>query len=315
MPLHKIKDFDPNYRKHFQTKDIIGYDLYVNADHIGSVNDILVDDGGKIRYLIINMGIWIFGKKILLPIGRTRINEKAHRVTVDGLTPSQIKSLPKYDENISIDYDYEEQIRNVYRPKSNNAISLNRNTYNYDDEGALYDLNDSTHQSLRLYQEGLIKTGDVAVDKQEETEITPRERVVMEQSTASNAKVTPDDTVFDEGETEPSLTSDPEIDEEAFVSEEVTTTEEIYSEIVDAQVIPDDMVFHRGEIQSLFAYDEEVREETTSREEIYSEIVDAQEVMQSKQLENDKQDQPVVKKDLAPNDSQDLNTPLEISKQ
>jgi uncharacterized protein YrrD len=73
MALHTIKDFDPDYRKHFGDKDIVGYDLYTGTEKVGSVDDLLVDEMGKLRYLIINTGGWLSGKKALLPIGRTRI--------------------------------------------------------------------------------------------------------------------------------------------------------------------------------------------------------------------------------------------------
>ena len=66
MLLHKIQDFDPNYRAHFEEQDVIGDDSYTSLDKIGSVDDLLVDDVGKIRYLVINTGVWIMGKKVLL---------------------------------------------------------------------------------------------------------------------------------------------------------------------------------------------------------------------------------------------------------
>ncbi|MEH1781998.1 MAG: PRC-barrel domain-containing protein [Nostoc sp.] len=83
MRLHTIKEFDPDYRNHFDDKDIVGYDLYAGADKVGSVDDLLVDDTGKIRYLVINTGVWILGKKLLLPIGRARIDYTGHRIAVD----------------------------------------------------------------------------------------------------------------------------------------------------------------------------------------------------------------------------------------
>jgi len=48
----------------------------VNNEKIGTVNDIIVDDQGQFRYLAIDLGFWIFGKKILLPVGRTQIDHE-----------------------------------------------------------------------------------------------------------------------------------------------------------------------------------------------------------------------------------------------
>ena len=49
MALHKIKDFDPEYSKHFDEGDVKGMDLYVADEKIGSVDDIMVDDNGQIQ--------------------------------------------------------------------------------------------------------------------------------------------------------------------------------------------------------------------------------------------------------------------------
>ncbi|MBW4418277.1 MAG: DUF2382 domain-containing protein [Myxacorys californica WJT36-NPBG1] len=115
MALHKIKDFDPDYRNHFDGDDVKDLDLYAGDEKIGSVNDVLVDENGQFRYLIINTGAWIFGKKVMLPIGRARIDYSARRVYADGLTRQQVEALPEFTDDLKIDYDHEEQVRGVYR--------------------------------------------------------------------------------------------------------------------------------------------------------------------------------------------------------
>jgi uncharacterized protein (TIGR02271 family) len=115
MALHKIKDFYPDYRDQFGDHDIVGYDLYSGNEKVGSVDNLLVDDEGKFRYLVINTGVWIFGKKVLLPIGRSRLNYSDRRVYVDGLTRDQVENLPGYDDR-DVDYNHEEQVRGIYRP-------------------------------------------------------------------------------------------------------------------------------------------------------------------------------------------------------
>lgn len=108
MALHKIKDFDPDYRDHFDQQDIQGFDLYSGDEKVGSVSNLLVDDDGNFRYLAINTGAWIFGKQVLLPIGRSRIDYNAKRVYVDGLSRRQVEDLPEYNENV--DYDHESKL-------------------------------------------------------------------------------------------------------------------------------------------------------------------------------------------------------------
>lgn len=117
MAIHKISDFDPDYRDRLddRVKDIKGLDLYVNDDKVGSVDDILVDDNGAIRYLIINTGNWIMGKKVLLPIGFARIDYDRDRVYAKNLTKSQVEALPEFKNDMTVDYDHEERVRGVYQ--------------------------------------------------------------------------------------------------------------------------------------------------------------------------------------------------------
>lgn len=132
MALYKIKDYYPDYREHFGDHDVLGYDLYSGNDKVGSIDNLLVDDDGRFRYLIINTGAWIFGKKVLMPIGRARINYNDRRVYVDGLTREQVENLPEYDGSAPVDFDYEERVRGVYR----NDTGVGMGTTGYAGTGA-----------------------------------------------------------------------------------------------------------------------------------------------------------------------------------
>jgi uncharacterized protein (TIGR02271 family) len=122
MALHKISDFDADYRDSFEGNDIKGMSVYTQGtdEKIGSVNDVLVDDEGHLRYFIVDLGFWIFGKKVLLPVGRSRIDYATDRVYAIGMTREQAESLPEFSDRLALDYDYEENVRGVYR---NSAIS------------------------------------------------------------------------------------------------------------------------------------------------------------------------------------------------
>jgi len=262
MPLHLIKDFDPDYRNHFENQSLLGYDLYSGTEKVGSVDNLLVDDNGKFRYLIVSTGIWIFGKKVLLPIGRAQINNNDHRVYVNGLTRTQVEQLPEYQEGKSVDYEQEEQVRGVYRPSATAsldasapldtaAVAYTRDTYSYEHEPALYDLNEQNHQNLRLYEERLIanktrqKTGEVAIGKRVETETAKvsvpieKERVVIERTTPvdAGATVTPGVDAFAQGEVArvEVYEETPDIHKEAFVREEVSIRKEVDRETVQAE--------------------------------------------------------------------------------
>ena len=72
MTLYRLEEFDPNYRQTLDSQDIKGLGVYREGtdEKIGTVNDVLVDDEGHFRYLVIDLGFRIFGKKVLLPLGR-----------------------------------------------------------------------------------------------------------------------------------------------------------------------------------------------------------------------------------------------------
>ncbi len=251
MPLYKLEDFDPNYRDTFDGDDVKTLDLYTEGkEKIGSVADALVDPEGRFRYLVINTGIASLGKQILLPIGLSHIDYTEKRVYVDGLSKSQVEHLPEYKDSITVDYDYEEQVRNVYRPEGRD-LNLNRDTYNYQQEPSLYNLNDQSNQTLKLYEERLVanktrvKTGEVAVGKHIETETArvsvpiEKERVVIERVTPTTSETVTDsrELKFEEGEVAriELYEETPNIQKETFVREEVRVRKVVDKKTVEAQ--------------------------------------------------------------------------------
>jgi uncharacterized protein (TIGR02271 family) len=117
MALYKLEDFYPNYRNElFGGEDIKGLNIYSEQDEkVGTVSTALVDEEGRFRYLVMDTGFWIFGKKVLLPVGRFRSDPRSQRIYLKGLSRQQAEQLPEYDEHMTVDYDYEERVRGVYR--------------------------------------------------------------------------------------------------------------------------------------------------------------------------------------------------------
>ncbi|MBN3905568.1 MAG: DUF2382 domain-containing protein [Nostoc sp. NMS1] len=251
MPLHKLEHFDPNYRETFGGDDVKALDLYTEGgDRVGSVADVLVDDDGRFRYLIIDTSSDFFGKKILLPIGLSRIDYPARRVYVDGLSRQQVEGSVEYEEDVIVDNDYEEKVRTIFRSPSS-GITYERDTYNYQTEPALYGLNEQSHQTFKLYEERLIankhriKTGEVTVGKHIETETArvtvpiQKERVLIERVVPTEAGkfVDPNELKFQEGEVAriEVYEETPEIHKEAFVREEVRVKKVVEMDTVEAQ--------------------------------------------------------------------------------
>lgn len=284
MALMKIEDFDPNYRDSFNGSDLKGMSVYTQGDEkIGTVHDVLVDEDGQFRYLVVDLGFWIFGKKVLMPVGRSQIDQSADRVYAIGMTREQAENLPEFSDRLALDYDYEEQVRGVYRtptlgadttpvdvsapleasaPLDTTAMAsgmatpsytptYNRDTYNYQQDAPLYDMNERDHQTLKLYQERLIankkrvKAGEVAIGKHVETETAKvavpveKERVVIERVTPTDAGVVvnPGEATFREGEVAhvELYEETADIHKEAFVREEVRVSKEVERDTVEAQ--------------------------------------------------------------------------------
>lgn len=252
MPLYKLADFDPNYKETFGGEDIKEMSLYTQGgDKIGSIEDGLVDHDGRFRYLVVKTDAIFFGKKILLPIGLSRLDYNQKRVYVDGLSKEQVENLPEYDENITVDYHYEEKVRNAYRTPETKNVAHTVDNYNYQKDASLYDLNDRDHSNIKLYEERLvasktrIKSGEVTVGKHIETETArvsvpvEKERIVIERVTPTDQTtiVDPDQVHFGEGEVArvELYEEQPEIHKEAFVREEVKVKKIVEQETVEAQ--------------------------------------------------------------------------------
>ncbi|RCJ33582.1 photosystem reaction center subunit H [Nostoc minutum NIES-26] len=278
MPLYRLEQFYPNYRERFGGDDVKALDVYTEGGmKVGSVVDALVDQEGRFRYLVIDTRVDSLSKKILLPIGLSRINYPAKRVDVDRLSKQPIERLPEYREDIVVDENYEEKVRSVFRSPTSDVI-YDRETYSYQKEPALYDLNEQYHQTLRLYEERLIahkhriKTGEVAVSKHVETETArvsvpvEKERVVIErvQPTAATV-VDPNEAKFQDGQVAriEVYEETPEIYKEAFVREEVRV-----KKVIDRDTVETQDTIRREELDIKTAGELHVNETSATKHEV-----------------------------------------------
>jgi uncharacterized protein (TIGR02271 family) len=307
MALVKFKEAYPDYRNSFGDSDAIPFDSFnvysQNDEQIGSVKDALIDEQeGRFRYLIVDTGFWVFGKKVLLPIGMARFDYDARRIYVDGLTKDQVENLPAFTDDLKVDQDYEESVRSGYRPLAAQSSAqpgtqpvdagtqpltdtsamgasavdntYDRDAYSYERDRALYNRNEIEDQPLRLYEERLIasksrvKTGEVAIGKHVETETArvsvpvERERVVVERTTPTDA----------------------------------------------TRAAVGDHDFREGEVARMEVYEETpdirkeavVREEVQIHKEVEHETVEAQDQIRREELDIDTQGRPIVERSDRP---------------
>jgi len=279
--LFKIEDFNPNYRQQaFNGEEIKGLNVYAGSteEKIGTIHDVLVDETGHFRYIVIDTGFWIFGKKVLLPVGRCNVDVNAQRINAMGLvSKEQAEKLPEYSDDMTVDYDYEEQVRRIYRtpnvetsapvemtpPVEASGVSqmlhsiesrttnYDRSNYTYEQEPEMYNIDEQSHQKLKLYEEKLVAdkrrqlAGEVSIGKRVETETVKasvpveKERIVIERSAPKNINqvVNPADAVFREGEVARMevYQETADIQKQAVVREEVTIKKEVQQDVLKAQ--------------------------------------------------------------------------------
>lgn len=324
MVLYRIKDFDPDYRNHFDGDDVKDLDLYSGDDKIGSVNDVLVDEDGHFRYLVISTGAWIFGKKVLLPIGRAQIDYNARRVYAHGLTKQQVEQLPEFTDDMKLDYNNEEQIRGVYRGSdytgATTATAMGGAATGMTSTGTAATSMGSTQIEDSAALEGSAYTGssmgagvsatpaastydessyryDMDRDLYNLDRHDDRIRLYEERLIANKQRMkTGEVTVGKHIETETARVDVP-IERERVVVERVAAT--------DTTAVPGEAAFHEGEVARVEVYEEtpDVRKEAFVREEVRvkkvvdQDVVSSEEQIRREELDVNTEGRPIVDDD------------------
>ena len=92
--------------------DLVGYDVEALDGEIGKIDAASQEIG--IRYLLVDTGPWIFGKKVMLPAGLVeRIDVPNKRVYV-GRIKEVIKKAPEFNEARHHDPRYREALSVYY---------------------------------------------------------------------------------------------------------------------------------------------------------------------------------------------------------
>lgn len=92
--------------------DLTGYQVEATDGRIGSVDRASEEAGAG--YLVVDTGPWIFGKKVLLPVGTVaRVDHLDRTVHVDR-TREQVKGSPAFDPDDFAQPDYRERIGTYY---------------------------------------------------------------------------------------------------------------------------------------------------------------------------------------------------------
>lgn len=315
MALYKLHDFDSSYRDSFEGDDIKGLDVYAEAgdEKIGSIHDALIDEDGTFRYLIVDTGFWVFGKKVLLPIGQSRIDYSNKRVYAK-LTKDQVNNLPEFTDDLKLDQEYEEQVRGVYRPSVSSTADASLpldssymaagagttplgGTYGTASGDRVDDLDNldaartaaSYNRDTYSYdrEPGLFGTND----RDHQKIRLYQERLLANKNRVKSGEVS----VGKHIETETQHVSVP-VEKERVVIERTTPTD------MGTAVTPGTVDFQEGEVARMEVYEEVadiqkeafVREEVQVRKEVDHETVDADETIRREEIDVRTDGTPIV---------------------
>jgi len=112
-PVAMVEESDVNSDLR-STDEVIDYAIQATDDHIGHVEDFIVDtQHWIIRYMVIDTRNWLPGKKVLVsPAWVSSIRWEDSEVHVE-LTRKQVKNSPEYDRE-TLDRDYETRLYEHY---------------------------------------------------------------------------------------------------------------------------------------------------------------------------------------------------------
>jgi uncharacterized protein YrrD len=107
-----IDEGDPHLRS---AREVTGYYIRGTDDSVGSVADFLIDEQGwTIRYLVVDTGSWLSGRKVLIaPPWVSEVSWATQEVQVT-LTRAEIEASPEYNPDMMPDRDYETRLHGHY---------------------------------------------------------------------------------------------------------------------------------------------------------------------------------------------------------
>jgi hypothetical protein len=116
-----------NYPETVGRLDVTGFEVEAADGAIGKVEESTNEAGGS--YLVVDTGVWIFGKKVILPAGLVERVDRDQEKLYLAPTKDEIKDAPEFDDDASEDYrsavsDYYLGRRNAVRNVETRSHSL-----------------------------------------------------------------------------------------------------------------------------------------------------------------------------------------------
>ena len=94
--------------------DLTGFSVEALDGSIGKVDEATYEVGRS--YIVVDTGPWIFGKKVMIPAGIVRAVDETDEVVFVNRTKEQIKQAPEYDDSLTTDDTYRQDLGSYYGP-------------------------------------------------------------------------------------------------------------------------------------------------------------------------------------------------------
>jgi hypothetical protein len=96
-------------------KEMLDYQILATDGEIGHVSDILLGESDlKVRYLVIDTGGWLSGRKVLLSTAWLSGVAPEKRLIVVNIDKKRIEESPPYDSTGDVPREYETQLHDHY---------------------------------------------------------------------------------------------------------------------------------------------------------------------------------------------------------
>lgn len=93
MPIHSIWSYTPDLSP-VAERDLTGYTVVASDGTIGHV-DRQADHHGM-RHLVVDTGVWVFGRSVLVPVGVVSTVEPGEQRVTVSCTRAEVKEAPRF---------------------------------------------------------------------------------------------------------------------------------------------------------------------------------------------------------------------------
>ena len=256
---------DRNYDLSGNDYDLVGQPAFGSGnERVGTVREALTQDGGAIRYLVIEVGSWFTSKEVVVPVGLARIENDG--VYFDSLTKDQVEDMNEYA--VGQDYGDDAQMSDIrtlrgaeyVAPTSTGTATTAAD--HYQDEALfktptrLQLLEERLNVNKERYQAGSVEVGKRVETRTENVNVDlSREEVVIERHPVTDARPVEGNVTL--GAASETIRVDLEaeranVSKQAFVTEEVDvskrsqTETQTFSDTIGKEVLD---VSRTGEVE------------------------------------------------------------------